>query len=296
MEDAAVGIVIVGSGRVGSALANELMNAGERVIAVISRSPDDARARLRHHVPLVRDMVDVRGDVGMLIIAVPDDAIETVARQMATRLPDPQRICAVHTSGLKTSAALTPFAKLGADVLSFHPVVSFAPAPVAASQIGGCTVTLEGTERGVGAGRRLARTLGAFPMEVTVDQKRIIHAAAVIAANYTVALAATAGRLLNEANFEALDAKRLLDPLMRSVISNLEATTVTNALTGPIVRGDLDVIRRHLELLADLEPNVARLYRSLGRATVDLAHSGGRIDDVTQKRMLDILGEGIERT
>ncbi len=57
------------------------------------------------------------------------------------------------------------------------------------------------------------------------------------------------------------------------------------ALTGPIVRGDADAIRRHL---AVLDPGVRRIYRALGQAALDLA----KLDDARRHQVQRALQEG----
>jgi predicted short-subunit dehydrogenase-like oxidoreductase (DUF2520 family) len=141
----------------------------------------------------------------------------------------------------------------------------------AAERLAGCYVGIEGDDRALAMGKRLAANLRMRPVELAADRKAAYHAAAVFAANYTVALAGIAERLARSAGVPPEVAGQLYRPLMQGVVSNLEAGPAA-ALTGPIRRGDVDTIRAHL---ASLDPADRQLYRSLGLAALRLAREAG---------------------
>ena len=119
------------------------------------------------------------------------------------------------------------------------------------------------------------------------DDKALYHAAAVIASNYSVTLAATAARLLRRIGASEDDSLRVLLPLMRSTLDNLERQGLPEALTGPIVRGDTGTVRRHLLELDAADGEAGMLYRCLALGTLPLAALRGLAD--TPARVLNDL-------
>src|SRR6266508_4613883 len=117
------------------------------------------------------------------------------------------------------------------------------------------------------------------------DALPIYHASAVFASNYFVVVEAVAQRLLRHAGLTDADAWQALRPLVEGTLENLTRGEPGRALTGPVARGDVDTIRRHLE---SLTPDDAILYRALGRAALELAGRRG-MDEATAARVADAL-------
>lgn len=270
-------VLVVGSGRVGSALVRALHGAGVSVDGLISRDPERARRAIDDDVPALHFDSPLPDDARLLVLAVPDDVLEDVAERLSQSATAAPGACAMHTSGLHTSEALAPFAMKGFDVVSFHPVASFPPPGRDEEVFPHITVTLEGSDRGTRVGTAVARRLQSIPLPVTREQKQVIHLAAVYAANYAVTLFGGASDMLTNVGLQEDDANRLLHPLLASVIANLQGSTPGDALTGPIARGDVEVVRRHLELIDRVQPELGPVYRQLGRATAAMAARAGRL-------------------
>ena len=150
----------------------------------------------------------------------------------------------VHASGALGREALAPAAEGGALTGAFHPLAAFAQ--IGAELPDGIAFAIEASEPLRTKLTHLALRLGGRPLVLEADDKALYHAAAVIASNYSVTLAATAARLLRRIGASEDDSLRVLLPLMRSTLDNLERQGLPEALTGPIVRGDTGTVRRHL--------------------------------------------------
>jgi predicted short-subunit dehydrogenase-like oxidoreductase (DUF2520 family) len=247
-------VAIVGAGRMGRGLAAALERAGVSVrLLDRTRRPDDTR-----HAALI-------------LIATPDDAIETVAAELARDGSVAGHQVVLHLSGLLDRQALRALAPTGAGLGSFHPLQSVADPAAAPDLLTGAFAGLEGDERALGAGERLAALLGMRAIRLGPGTKPTYHAGAVMASNYAVALAAVAERLARRAGVPPAEAAALYLPLMRGTLANLELGPAA-ALTGPIRRGDAATVRRHL---AALEPEERRLYRELGLVALRLARQDG---------------------
>lgn len=245
---------IVGAGRMGRGLT-----------AALERSGHPVRLVGRDRRPGATRGADV------VLLAVPDDAIQALAAELAREGAIGGEQVVLHLSGLLDRAALDPLLSTGAGLGSFHPLQTVADPATAPELLRGAYAGLEGDERALAAGERLAGLLGMRPVRLAPDAKASYHAGAVFASNYAVVLAAVAERLARRAGVSPGDARSVYLPLMRGTLANL-ALGPAAALTGPIRRGDEETVRRHLATLAPAE---RRLYRELGLAALELAREAG---------------------
>ena len=212
--------------------------------------------------------------LGVVFLAVPDQAVHEVARTLASLKPSP-RLSFVHVSGALGLGALHGLRNH--PVGSFHPLQSF-PAPRDPSAFRGITVAVDASTPALMRRlRALARAIGARPKHVDDSQRALYHAAAVFASNYLIASVGEAVKVLQSAGWEREEAERSLQPLVEGVVANLRKRGVANALTGPIRRGDVDTVRRHLAALAAIpgDPPIEGVYRMLGQVALEIATEAG---------------------
>lgn len=226
--------VVIGAGRVGSVVAARL---GARAYG---RGAEVALAGVR-----------------LVCIATPDGAIADACRALAPRLAP--EIAVVHFSGATSLHALDAAPGPKACV---HPVQTVW-ADRGPDQLEGAHAAVTGDWE-VGAG--LAHDLGLEPFPLADDMKVLYHAAMVFASNYLVTLTATAVELLERTGLERDLALRVLAPLQHRTVEVAGASP-----TGPIARGDAETVSAHLEAVG---PELAPLYRALGRATLPLVDPG----------------------
>lgn len=202
----------------------------------------------------------------MVIVSVPDREITDIATKLAAETALLADTCVVHTAGSLGIAALHPLTRTSALLGAMHPLQSFAEPVTALAQL--CT-TYAGIEAtGVAAQRieQFAKHLGLRPFALDGSERVRYHAAAVLASNAITALAYTAKQLLPSG--VPLDA---LFPLMRGAVENLVSIGLPNALTGPIDRGDVATVQRHIEEIDETTPEVAPAYRALSQVMLSLA-------------------------
>ncbi len=168
---------------------------------------------------------------------------------------------------------MTPLARRGARAASLHPVQSFPRRDLPASVFKGITWGIEGDDRAAEAATAIARSLGGHVLLLAAKDKTRYHAACVLASNALVALEWTAVGVLEEAGVGPDAAVRTLLPLVQGTLQNVKSLGLEDALTGPILRGDVDTVRRHLAALK-ADPAARRIYASLGLQTLRLARSG----------------------
>lgn len=259
-------VAIIGAGRAGRALALALTKA-QVPVRVCTR---EARVLPDGFVCSPLPWTTVLSEAGIVLVAVPDDAIAQVAGDLARG--SMKHAVVLHCSGLKDRSALAALEGKAKGLGSFHPLQTLSGNTDAASRLKAAFVALEGDAAALQAGRSLATLLGMRPIEIPAVGKALYHAGAVLVANYTVALAAVAERLALAAGVPAEAAGRIYLPLLEGTLRNLEESGTEKALTGPIARGDAGTVRAHL---AALDEVTRALYVVLGREALKLAVQGG---------------------
>lgn len=275
---------IVGAGRVGTALGVAFARAGWPVHAVASRDPG-RRARF---VELVGG--PVRGfseatalvdEVELIFLCVPDDAIGTLAGEL--RLYAGQAL--VHTSGALGAEVLEPAMAAGTQAGGFHPLVSFADVERSVTALHGATIVLEGDDQLVDLLARMTDAIGAAPARLRPGTKAAYHAAAVLSAGGLVALLDAIAELGRVAGLDEDDSLAVYGRLMEQTLANARALGIGEALTGPVSRGDVGTLVRHLEAIAEHAPAALPLYRSAAAREVELALARGSIDAPGAERL-----------
>lgn len=265
-------IVIIGAGRLGTALARALPRAGLKVRAVADRS-SPAAARARRVVGqrrVFRDNVRAAGEGRVLFLTVPDAAIAAAARELAAADIAWRGKMVFHCSGLLSSSVLEPLRRRGAWTASCHPVRSFPAKGDQPDPFKGILVGVEGQARAVAWLRPVLRRLGAEPFVLRPADKPVYHAACSLASNHVVALLDMAQGLLVGLGFPKKRALAALLPLAQGTLQDVNKVGTEAALTGPIVRGDVSTVQRHLAVLTKA-PLVLEAYKTLGLQALRLA-------------------------
>lgn len=267
---------ILGCGRLGRTIGRLVARAGAaRIGEVATRSlasAQDAVDFIGSGRAVERGFTSPPSD--LVLIATPDDAIADRCRALAEA--GSLAGCAVfHCSGAASSDLLAPARDAGAQVASVHPVRSFADPARAADAFDGTWCGFEGDAAALERLRPLFDAIGARAFALDADTKSIYHAGTVLACNALVALLETGLRCLEQAGLEREVATSLLEPLVAGTVANVFATDTTEALTGPIARGEAQLVARQLADLEAADPQAAQVYRVLGRTTLELARAQG---------------------
>lgn len=263
-------VSIVGAGNLGRALALTLPAGGYRVRSIAVR---DGSARRRQAAALARrvnaKLVTAGDDVldsDIVWIAVPDDAIGEVAQQLALTQSWTGKIV-FHSSGALTSDELNPLRARGAKVASVHPMMTFVRSSV--PQLEGVAFALEGDKGGIREAKTLVARLNATAFMIKKQNKVLYHAFGSFASPLVIALMASLEQVALAAGIRRRDIKPIMVPLLSQTLKNYLEKDAGKALSGPIVRGDADTVRRHLAELERL-PEARAVYLALARAGVKL--------------------------
>ena len=237
------GLVVIGNGRVGGAIARAARAAG-----LDARVVSHSRARA------------AAAGAGIVLLCVPDRAIADVCADIAAADPLPAYLG--HVSGASGLDVLEAARRRGIDTFSLHPLQTV-PGP--AADLAGAPCAVAGSNpAAVSRAHALGVQLRMQPFDVPEDRRAAYHAAAVMASNFLVALEEAAAALLARAGVS--DARTILTPLVLRTAANWAAEG-SAALTGPIARGDEAIVQRHLDALRELAPELLPLYEALAERT-----------------------------
>ena len=261
---------IIGTGRVGSALARGLSEAGYRAKYLASKPSVDAqKLAIELHCQHIEAPYSELKDSDIIFLTVPDRQIESVAMELAgSAVIGWEGKTVIHTSGALTSEILLPLKTRGAETISLHPLQTFPPGSKSA-RFRNIYFSIEGDN--TTAAESIARDLGGTPFRIKSEHKQLYHAAATIASNYMFALISTAVRTLKLSGIEEekIDPLKVLFPLIKGTFDSIEEYGLKEGLTGPVARGDIETIERHLDELRQY-PELLSVYKVMGSELLKL--------------------------
>lgn len=277
-------------GKVGVSLARLLHERGYRIAALYSRSTDKATqlAQIVGAVPATSPQAVVTL-ADLTLLTVPDDALDAVAGALTGESWDGRAV--VHTSGVHSARTLDALQARGAETGSLHPAFPFASVDQALTGLPGSTFAVEAQADHLrGWLSDMVSSLGGQVIVLTPDSKARYHAALVIASNYLVTLHDVARSLLESVGASPDASAGALNTLMQAALHNVAAFGPVDALTGPLVRGDLGTVTAHLTALEDAPPDYRDLYIQLARLTYPLLEKRGiTIGNISITRLVEDL-------
>ena len=213
---------------------------------------------------------DAVAEAEAVFIATPDDVIYEVCRQIADARAIKENHKIIHFSGAGSLDLLSPAREAGAFVASIHPIQSFADVQGAINHIPGSTFGITADEDIKNWAVDLVLDLKGIPFFVPDADKPLYHAAACIASNYVTTLMHIVEEIYQSLGLTREEAVRAFWPLVRGTLKNIEAKGTVQALTGPISRGDVGTVEKHLLAFQDKLPDFLNVYRALGIIATDL--------------------------
>lgn len=291
----------MGSGNWGTHLALALHCAGIPVVEIAVRSQTKAGqlASRRFAHALGARLTTLKGaalDAEILWICTPDASIARVAAEIEVHLTgvpkrtagnrsplvgaDRQRHQVVfHSSGALDSGELSILKTAGASVASVHPLMSFPqpsfervlrPRQLAADMfpLAGVPFALEGDIAACAVARRLVRALHGVPFPLSASNKPLYHAFGAFTSPLLVALLTATAETGVAAGLREKQVFRLMRPIVERTVANFFSNGPGKSFSGPVARGDVDTIERHLAALQDRE-RIADIYRQLSRYALD---------------------------
>jgi len=261
-------IAIVGAGNLASALAVALYGAGYGIDQIVSRGP---AASLRRASRLAGEVsasavgasrAQIRAEV--VWFCVPDAAIAEAAESLMGAA-DWRGKVAVHSSGALTSDELAKLRELGASTASVHPLMTFVRG--SRPSLAGAPFAIEGDAKAVRAARAIVLNLQGQPFAMRKKDKEAYHAWGMFASPLLTALVAASERVAVAAGVSRNAARNRMLPILHQTLANYERLGAPESFSGPIARGDVETVKKHLRVLREV-PGAREVYIALARAAL----------------------------
>jgi predicted short-subunit dehydrogenase-like oxidoreductase (DUF2520 family) len=257
-------IAILGPGHLGTSLAMALHRAGFAIEAIVGKATGKSGQRARKLAKQVRARASADFEADVVWFCVPDAEIARAALDFAGRLSWEKKV-ALHSSGALTSDSLQILRRQGADVASVHPLMTFVKGSRAS--FAGVPFAIEGDAPAVRAAKEITRKLGGNAYSVRKRDKAAYHAWATFTSPLLMALLATTEDVAGLAGVKGNEAKRRMLPILCQTLSNYAAFGAPAGFSGPIIRGDVETVRKHLRVLRRA-PAAREVYLALARAAL----------------------------
>ncbi len=278
-------ISIIGMGRLGGALALALSRAGYRVENLIHRSkpaPSDLASLISPppHLISFDDLKELSSDI--IFITSTDPEISSISSHIASKVKNNSLV--FHASGSLSSEILSELANVGCGTGSMHPLLSISDPIRGSERFAGAYFCVEGQNNAVAVGKEIVTNLGGEPFSIDTRFKSLYHASAVTASGHLVALIDIATEMLSNCGLEPEEAKRILMPLVKSTVQNLQNQSNEKALTGTFARADVAAFERHIDALSHtVSDDIRRIYLELGNRALDISEVEGASSGNAQK-------------
>jgi predicted short-subunit dehydrogenase-like oxidoreductase (DUF2520 family) len=260
-------IAIVGTGKLGTALALSLQAAGYSVVEIVSREGTASQRRAKALARRVgaRAVIVGRSELSgdLVWLCVPDGEIGACAKSLA-HLRWAGKI-ALHSSGALTSDEIGLLRERGARVASVHPMMTFV-AGVTPS-LKGVGFAVEGDPEAVRAARTIVQRFGGEGFLIAKKNKALYHAWGTFASPLMIALLASSEQVAGAAGISRGMARRWMLPIVRQTIENYAKHGAARGFSGPIIRGDAATVKKHLKVLERL-PVAREVYLALARSAL----------------------------
>ncbi len=269
-------VAIVGAGNLGSALAVALRDAGYPIAAVIAHARGASLKKAQKLAEQVgaRASIDLSGmRAGLVWLCVPDGEIALAARSLAKASASASAnssktasgfewkgTVVLHSSGALNSEELAPLRRRGAVAASVHPMMTFVRG--SRPSFAGVPFAIEGGAVAVRLAHRIVQDLGGTAYSIRKRNKPAYHAWGTFASPLFTALLATTEQVATLAGVNRKAAKRRMIPILLQTLANYAAFDAAEAFSGPIIRGDVDTVKRHLRVLRGV-PVAGEVYRAL---------------------------------
>ena len=270
---------LIGAGRAGTVVARALERVGHPCVAVDAIS-DAAKSRAATLLPSadIRDAVDVCAAADLVIIAVPDSAIEAVVAGLVANGAITSRHLVMHLSGAHGIEVLAAATAVGATAMAVHPAMTLHGRLEDVQRLQHCPFAITAEGDAIHIAQALVLEIGGEPVVISEEHRVQYHAALAHASNHSVTLLAQSMELLSRVGVESPGEylRQLVEASVEGALRDGD-----RALTGPIARGDFATVREHLAALEAVPQDIRQTYTALARATAVRQHR--ELDELTER-------------
>ena len=242
-------IAVIGAGRISYSLVNALLKSGFKVSLIISRRITSAKKlaikfKIKNYSS---DLSFLSQDIKIFFLAVPDSQIFLVAKKISKLRLDFKNSMFIHLSGAEDISALNNLKKKGAHTASFHIMQTFPERKII--NLKGSYAAIETNDKKAESFLlKLAKKLGLHPFKINSHKKNAYHIAGVYSSNFLVANQYYIEKLFAGIK-SGMDYKKVFAPISEMTLKNIDRNGILNAISGPVERGDIKTVKKHLKAL-----------------------------------------------
>lgn len=262
---------IIGAGTVGKILGKALIEEAnlnlQSVLNKTEASSVEATAFLKSGNVAKNFNELKKADIWM--ISVPDDQISIIANELLITDILEEGNVIFHCSGAFTSNEFISLKSKNVNLASIHPVKSFVKDNFNKT-LKGTHCSIEGNKKAISKLKELLEKVGLNTFEIKTQEKMLFHAGCVFTSNYLTAVFELGLSCFKASGVDEKNAKKIIAPLVRETLENNLRLSSEDALSGPIKRGDYNLIKEQLEELQKLNPDIYKSYKTLGKTTLGI--------------------------
>ncbi len=245
-------VTLIGTGNVGRHLGKKLRDSGYSIVQVVGRNKERT-SETAHELacPYTTDLSKIRTDVSLIILSVNDRSVAGIADRL-----NAGDALVVHTAG---AVAMDVFRNKVKNYGVLYPVQTFSRARQ--PEFNGLPFCIEAnTPENETLLENLVLSVSAYPVRMNSEKRAFLHLAAVFVNNFQNFLYVSAGEILDQAGLPF----SLLSPIIHETVEKALEIGPKKAQTGPAVRNDENVIKKHTELLS-FSPEIREIYTMMTR-------------------------------
>lgn len=292
-------IAIIGAGKAASSLVHGLVAKNENVACIVSRSLRSARdlanrSGIRNYSD---SLAGIPKWVQIVFITAPDRSIARIAEELSMYGLDFKNTLFCHLSGAQNISLLAPLREKGALTGSLHIMQSF-PSKNFVELRGSFAAIESSSPEAEKALFDIAEKLEMRPFLIGSEDKIFYHIAGVFASNFLIANLYHAQQAFNKSRIEGVDFFSLIRPIVKSTLDNADKDGVIRALSGPVERNDLEIVKAHIAVLkkavetngdAGGMDNIYLNYICQSLSLLEITRIKGQPDNVNYNKMRELL-------
>lgn len=213
-------------------------------------------------------------NVDCVAICTTDKEIENVVAKILQTSNNLQNKVFFHCSGAVSVSVLQPLQAVGASILALHP---FQTLPFPQKELlQSIPWLIEGDDKAFLKIQPMLQHLKAIIYKtkniLSSEEKLLWHSTAVISSNFTATLYQIAATIINKLGIDSPEV--FIHSIAQQTINNAYTSLQNNGrieMSGPIIRGDMNIVDQEIEALASINPLFSSVYKQLSEATKQIS-------------------------
>lgn len=264
-------INIIGAGKLGKVIGEELIEkANLKLLSVLNKNFESTINAVKYFNSgnACKNFNELK-EADIWMIAVLDDEIGKVVKKLLNSNKLKENNIVFHCSGSLSSSELLPIKKENIFTASIHPIKSFI-GDNKLDSLHGVHCSIEGDNEALAELRKLLTKVGFETFEIKSKDKMLYHTGCVFTCNYLTTLFELGLTCFKASGIGEVSAKKIIAPLVQETIANNLNNSSLNSLSGPIKRGDYNLIKEQLTELKKLNIDLYNSYKILGKVTLGI--------------------------